>query len=176
MTPNERSTVLRASVPLEQTLLAPTLRLSTRFSVADLMRSDIARREQIDNRPGIHLQPNLCRLATGLEAIIELLGYPIELSSAYRCDLLNARVGGVAGSQHTLGEAADFTCPGFGDALEVSLALHQSTLDFDQCILEFGRWVHVSFRENPRRNTLTIRSASEGYLAGIHDDSGTRRA
>jgi hypothetical protein len=159
-----------------RSVLDPSLRLSARFSVSDLMRSDTARREQIDNRPGTQLHQNLQRLAAGLEAIIELLGHPIEISSAYRCSALNTRVGGVPGSQHALGEAADFTCPRFGDALEVSVALHQSAIDFDQCILEFDRWVHVSFRANPRRNTLTIRSASEGYLAGIVDASGTRHA
>ena len=136
------------------------------------MHSDTAVREHIDNRPGIHLQQNLHRLASGLDTIIELLGYPLEISSAYRCAQLNARVGGVPDSQHTRGEAADFTCPNFGSAIEVSLALARSSLAFDQCILEFGRWVHVSFTEQPRRTTLTIRSAAEGYLAGIHGNEG----
>jgi hypothetical protein len=29
-------------------------------------------------------------------------------------------------------------------------------IPFDQCILEFGRWCHISFTRNPRRQALVI--------------------
>lgn len=42
------------------------------------------------------------------EEIRELIGYPMHVTCAYRCKMHNIDVGGVLGSQHTLGRAMDF--------------------------------------------------------------------
>jgi hypothetical protein len=114
----------------------------------------------------------LKRLAAGLESVQALLGAPLEISSGYRCAALNEAVGGSATSQHLLGLAADFACPGFGPPLEVARAIQRSGLEFDQCILEYGRWVHLSFGEPARRRLLTIYDEEKGYLAGLRDEDG----
>ena len=38
-------------------------------------------------------------------------GYPLYINSGYRCEKHNKEVGGVANSQHCLGNAADIACP-----------------------------------------------------------------
>jgi hypothetical protein len=45
-------------------------------------------------------------------------------------------------------------------------------MDFDQCILEYGRWVHLSFSDAPRRRVLTIYDDEKGYVAGLWDEEG----
>lgn len=47
------------------------------------------------------------RLVEALQTLRDLLERPIIINSDCRCERHNAEVGGVAGSQHTLGIAAD---------------------------------------------------------------------
>lgn len=118
--------------------------------------------------------PNLRRLARGLDEVRRLLGHRLRISSGYRCPELNAAVGGARASQHCEGLAADFECPAFGTPLEIAVAIQRSTIAFDQCILEFGRWVHVSFSDAPRRRVLTIYDDGAGYREGLVDAAGRR--
>jgi putative chitinase len=144
-------------------------RLSRYYTLARLAHSDTAARRGIDNAPPAALLPNLRLLARGLDRVRRLLGHPLEISSGYRCPELNALVGGVPTSQHALGLAVDFTCPGFGSPLAVARALRDSDIAFDQCIYEFAEWIHLSFGPAPRRRVLTIYDAREGYLEGLVD-------
>ena len=162
MTPGER-------------LLPVTMRpmqLSPNFSLDDLVYSETAEQNGIDNTPPPEIVENLKRLAAGLEAVRALLGGPLEISSGYRCAALNQAVGGSSTSQHLHGLAVDFACPAFGSPLEIARAIQRSGLEFDQCILEYGRWVHLSFSDAPRRRLLTIYDEERGYLAGLRDESG----
>ena len=59
-------------------------------------------------------------------------------------------------SQHMTGQAADIIVPRFGNPTEVAAALRDSGIEYDQLILEFGRWVHVSFGPKPRHQALII--------------------
>ncbi|MCZ7566916.1 MAG: D-Ala-D-Ala carboxypeptidase family metallohydrolase [Burkholderiales bacterium] len=147
-------------------------RLSHHFSLAGLTRSETARRHGIDNRPPPEIVPNLRLLACGLDEVRQLLGHRLRVSSGYRCPALNAAVGGARTSQHCEGLAADFECPAFGTPLEIVAALRRSSIAFDQCILEFGRWVHVSFSRAPRRRVLTIYDDGMGYREGLFDTDG----
>jgi zinc D-Ala-D-Ala carboxypeptidase len=94
----------------------------------------------------------------------------LKINSGYRAEALNARVGGVPNSQHCLGMAADVVCPAFGSPHDLACAIAQLPCEFDQLILEFGKWVHVSVApldQLPRRECLSIFSKDEGYLEGI---------
>jgi len=162
MTPGER-------------LLPVTMRpmqLSPNFSLSQLVYSETAEKNGIDNTPPPEIVDNLKRLAAGLESVRALLGAPLEISSAYRCAALNEAVGGSGASQHLQGLAVDFCCPAFGTPLEIAREIQRSGLEFDQCILEYGRWVHLSFSDAPRRRLLTIYDEDEGYLAGLLDEQG----
>ena len=147
------------------------MQLSPNFSLAELVYSETAERSGIDNTPPPEIVENLRRLAQGLESVRVLLGAPLEISSGYRCAALNEAVGGSSASAHVQGLAADFACATFGTPLEVAQAIQRSGLEFDQCILEFGRWVHLSFSDVPRRRLLTIYDEKEGYLAGLLDEA-----
>jgi len=150
--------------------------LAPNFPLALLVRSETAEQQGIDNSPPPEVIENLKVLAAGLEQVQALLGHPLEISSGYRCPALNAAVGGSTASQHVQGLAADFVCPDFGPPLDVARAIGHSTIAFDQCILEFGSWVHLSFSAQPRIRLLTIYDSNEGYLAGLWDIAGNRVA
>ncbi len=147
-------------------------RLSRHVTLGGLTRSAVARRQGIDNTPPPEVIGNLRMLARGLDEVRRLLGRRLHITSGYRCPQLNAAVGGAPASQHTQGLAADFECPSFGTPLDIVAAIQRSPIDFDQCILEFGRWVHISFSPTPRRRVLTIYDSREGYLEGLRDPSG----
>lgn len=161
--------------------MKPSLKLSEHFTLAEFERSATATKYGIDNRVPPALIPALQQLC---QTILEPLrtfasqssplggdprGASIIISSGYRCNQLNIKVGGVYASQHTLGEAADIQLPkapytDWDDNLhhtDMDIAhrwfdfLEHHT-DFDQLILETsnGRdyWIHVSCRRNRERN------------------------
>lgn len=148
--------------------------LSRYFSLEQLVYSDTALERGIENRPSPEVIENLRLLATGLDNVQDLLGHPLQISSGYRCPALNEAVGGTARSQHCMGLAADFDCPAYGTPMDIARALAASDIRFDQCIMEFGRWVHLSFAPEPRRRVLTIYDSAQGYLAGLVDRDGTQ--
>ena len=152
------------------------MRLTRNFSLEQLIYSETAERERIDNTPGPDVIENLRRLALGLEQVQALIGFPLEISSAYRCPELNSLVGGTETSQHTKGQAADFTCAEFGPPLDIIKAVRDSGIEFDQCILEYAQWVHLSFSKTPRVKVLTIYDPKEGYLDGLWDQRGNQIA
>lgn len=146
------------------------LRLSEHFTLDELTLSQEAARRGISNIPSRDAITNLTDLANLLEDVRALLGCPILISSGYRSSELNKAIGGATTSRHVFGLAADFTAPRYGSPLAVAKAIAASDLPFDQVIHEFGRWVHLGLSppgEPHRRQTLTIRSAAEGYLQGL---------
>ena len=148
------------------------MRLTQNFSLEQLIYSETAVRERIDNTPRADVVDNLRLLAEGLERVHMLTGFPLEISSGYRSPELNRRVGGAKFSQHTQGLAADFTCAEFGPPVDIIKAIRDSDIEFDQCILEYAKWVHISFSKVPRGKVLTIYDPEEGYLDGLRDESG----
>ena len=78
------------------------------FSISELTRSDTARKYVIDNTPNEEVKKNLEKLVKNiLDPLREHYGYPIHISSGYRCPELNKKVGGTRTSQHLSGRAAD---------------------------------------------------------------------
>ena len=146
------------------------MNLSPHFTLEELTASDVALRRSIDNRAPPHVVDNLRSLASGLEAVRRLLGFPISINSGYRCTALNAAVGGARSSAHLLGFACDFTCPGFGAPIDVVRESARSKLRFDQLIQE-GTWVHLSFDVQLRGDVLTAHFGPGGttYTRGLQD-------
>ena len=133
---------------------------SPNFSMDELTHSDTAARHGIDNTPNENEKDNLYKLAMELENVRKLLNNkPIFCSSGYRCLALNELLGSKRTSAHIKGLATDFTCRQFGTPNEIVFALINSDIPYDQVILEFDRWVHLSFCEDektPRRQALVI--------------------
>ncbi|OGT54233.1 MAG: peptidase M15 [Gammaproteobacteria bacterium RIFCSPHIGHO2_12_FULL_63_22] len=146
------------------------MQLSQHFTLDELTRSDYAIRHGIDNTPSAEVLANIGMLAAGLEGVRAVLAVPVHVSSGYRCAKLNSAIGGSKSSAHMQGLAADFTCPQFGTPADVARVLVESKLriGFDQLILE-GRWVHVSFSDEPRYEVLTAHfgNGPTTYTKGI---------
>lgn len=85
------------------------------------------------------------RLVNLLQKLRDKLGKPVNINSAYRCTKHNTAVGGVAGSNHVKGKAADIIVPGVG-AAEVAKAAE--SVGFKGIILYTKKkFVHVAVRD-----------------------------
>jgi len=133
------------------------MRLSPHFSLEELTHSDIAVRLGIDNTPTVEVIDNLTFLAGELEYVRDILGHPMLVSSGFRCNALNDHLGSKRTSSHTQGLAVDFICPSFGNPRSVVSAIVMANINYDQVILEYDRWVHLSFKQvDPRKQALII--------------------
>jgi hypothetical protein len=131
--------------------------LSSHFTLEEMTLSQAAERLGLDNTPTPEALAALKKTCLGLEAVrMRLGGAPVVISSGYRSPEVNAAVGGAKTSQHLKGEAADFTAPQFGSPRAICDALADSDVPFDQLILEYGRWVHISFADKHRHEVLQI--------------------
>lgn len=127
------------------------MQLSKHFSLEEMTVTQI---RGANNTPPDALIPALRDTAERMEAVRDLLGHPIIVSSGYRSPEVNKAVGGAPTSAHIGGRAVDFICPGAGTPKEVAAQIAASLIDFDQCIQE-GTWVHVSFDPKMRGEVLT---------------------
>ncbi len=151
----------------------PPLYISLHFTLDELTASQMAARTGIDNTPPADVLENLRRTAMALEHVRSILGFPVMVSSGYRCPQLNAAIGGSKRSAHLRGLAADFTVPAYGSPHKIARVLAASELPFDQLIHEYGRWVHLGLADEgqrPRRQLLSI-FAGTGYLSGIRAEA-----
>ena len=133
------------------------MRLSKHFSLEELTHSDTAVRLDIDNTPTVEVIDNLTFLSEKLEDVRALLRNPMLVSSGFRSLILNRHLGSRDTSSHVKGLAVDFISPSFGNPEAIVRAIVESDIQYDQVILEFNRWVHLSFaKENPRLQALII--------------------
>ena len=131
--------------------------LTDNFRLSEFTNSQTAERQGIDNTPPPAVIEALRKTAAHMEQVRTLLGgKAIVISSGYRSPALNKSIGGAATSQHTKGEAVDFTCPAFGKTADLVKAIKASSIEYDQVILEFNRWVQISFTGKPRKQALII--------------------
>lgn len=95
-----------------------------------------------------------------LDPARERLGKPIRVNSGYRCAKHNREVGGVAASQHLLGEAADIA-PVNSEKGKVKIELERLVRiikelgAFDQMIV-YPAFVHVSYKRIGRNRKQII--------------------
>lgn len=140
--------------------------LSPHFALEELMASQTASREGLDNTPPPEALANLRITAHKMEAVRALLAHPILVSSGYRSPAVNKAAHGAINSAHMTGNAVDFTCWTYGDPLTICRMLAASALMFDQVIQE-GTWVHISFDPRNRRQVFTKTPA--GYSHGLQE-------
>ncbi len=126
------------------------------FDLNELSRSNTALRLGIDNTPPKAAEEALEALAEQLlDPVRERWGAPLIVSSGFRSAALNRAVGGVARSQHMLGEAADITTGSYEGNRRLFEMIAGSELDFDQLIDESGySWLHVSYRRGRNRRQI----------------------
>lgn len=133
------------------------MRLSKNFTLDELTVSQEAVRSGLKNRPNAEQVERLRRLCEAvLQPLRNALRQPVVVTSGYRSPTINRRIGGSSSSQHCRGEAADIIVPGVAPA-EVVALIRTLGLPVDQCIEEFGAWVHVSHGPRQRRQYLVAR-------------------
>ena len=140
--------------------------LSNDFSLHEMLASQVATRygytEQFE--PPQKIVFNLKLLCVHvLQPLRNELGYPLLVSSGYRCPRLNEQIGGSRNSQHLQGKAVDLidVYNGNSHLLQAIVGLN---LPFDQVINEFGlAWVHVSYDAfRTRQHVLESGSDADG--------------
>jgi zinc D-Ala-D-Ala carboxypeptidase len=123
--------------------------LTANFSLAELTRSEAADRNGWDNTPNEHEIGNLKRLAALLQQVKTAVGgKPVMINSGFRSKQVNDSVGSKDSSQHRIGCAADIRVPGMKPR-EVVEACIAAGVPFDQIILEFDSWTHISVPNLP---------------------------
>lgn len=136
------------------------MQLSDHFSLEELTFSEKASRLGLDNRPDASEVENLrllCRFI--LEPLRLAIAKPIVINSGFRAPAVNKAVGGAATSHHLSGRAADIRVVGM-KPIDVCRMVRSLALPYEQCILEYGSWCHVSiplFNVPPSRECLTAK-------------------
>ena len=152
------------------------MKLSKNFTIAEYIKSQTATRKDIDNSLSEdHLESAKLLFAKVVQPVREQWGVTV-INSGYRSPALNKAVGGSSKSQHCKSEAVDLECVGASNA-EVAQWI-ESTLEFDQLILEFytpgdprSGWVHVSYKESNNRKSVLTASKIKGktvYSKGLN--------
>lgn len=124
------------------------------FKMSELIYSETAIKNNVNNMPDINSLDNMLNLIYYcLQPARELLGAPMIITSGYRNPLVNRLVGGVNSSQHTKGQAADFTVSGITPSQIISI-IKTSKIEFDQLINEYDKWVHISYNKGKNRREV----------------------
>ena len=153
------------------------MQLSTHITLDEFTESTTARRRSINNDLPIELHTQAKATAAMLERIRSHLcslsgkSIPINITSGYRCLLLNQAIGSRSTSDHVQALACDFKAPEFGDAHAVSKALSTvvDVLSIGQLIFEFSSWVHVSTRIPDKIINRILTIDGLGVRAGIRE-------
>jgi zinc D-Ala-D-Ala carboxypeptidase len=148
------------------------MELSKNFSLAEMVKSQTAERKGIPNEPrNNHVKAMKLLCENILQPIRDEFG-SFVVSSGYRSPELCIAIGSSIDSQHAKGEAADFEVAGV-DNYKLAKWIEEN-LPFDQLILECytggnSGWVHCSYVENGRGETLTY-NKQNGYVHGLKED------
>lgn len=127
------------------------MRLSKNFTLEEFTRSDAAKRLGIKNTPSPDEIENLRLLCEHiLQPLREAWGDMLFINSGYRKEALNKAVGGVTGSQHTKGQAADVRC---SNPIKLLQTLKDLNIPFDQAIV-YPSFLHISYDKNGNRNQV----------------------
>jgi hypothetical protein len=147
------------------------MKISTHLNLAEVTRSDSAKRHGIDNTPTAEHLENFKLLAEKVFEPIRLhFKTPIFISSGYRSKALNDFIKGSASSQHCKGQAIDIDMDGSKGGVTNKMVFDfiVSRLEWDQIIWEFGTdsnpdWVHVSYVKtgNRKQKLKAVRSGGK---------------
>lgn len=141
------------------------MKLSNYVSLAEVTKSDTAKRRGISNEPTPEHLENLKTICTEVfDKIREHFGVPIYISSGYRSEALNKAIGGSKNSDHNLGRALDLDQDNRGNGITNMEVFEfiKDNLEFDQLIAEGSNgdgdmnWVHVGYRKGANRKQIII--------------------
>ena len=144
-------------------------RLSQHFTLGELCKTSA--KTQDGNIPShVHIE-NLKRLCGWLEELRRRWNNiygdgddPIVINSAYRSEAVNKAVGGVKGSNHLTGCAADIRVAGIEQLIRYATILldisDESCEDFDELLIERSPkgsyWLHFAVRPSGNRRKVAF--------------------
>lgn len=148
------------------------MKLSEHLDLAEVIKSDSAKRKGLSNMPTPEHLENFKKLAVNVfEPIRKHFGVPIHISSGYRSKELNALIGGVKTSDHLFGMAIDLDQQGHGSGVTNKQVFDfiKANLKFKQLIWEGGTkqepdWVHVSYDEKNLKNEVLLATLVKGKM------------
>jgi hypothetical protein len=146
------------------------MQLSEHLSLAEVTRSETAKRKGVSNMPTEAHITNFKLLAEKVfEPIRNHFGKPIHISSGYRSEALNKAIGGAKSSQHCSCEAIDIDMDGSAHGITNKMVFDyiKDNLEFDQLIWEFGTstnpdWVHVSYESTGKQRKQILKAVKSG--------------
>ena len=146
------------------------MNLSKSFTLNELVKSQTAEREGINNNPSQAQMESLTNLCENiLQPVRDHFGKPVTVSSGFRSGELCLKIGSSLKSQHTAGQAADFEI--FGISNQDVAHWIDKNLNYDQMILEFWNpedknsgWVHCSYKSTEENR--------KEFLRAYRDDNG----
>lgn len=139
------------------------MKLSEHLELAEVVRSESAKRIGISNMPTPEHIENLKKLAEHIfEPIRNNFRCPIFISSGYRSKELNASIKGSSStSDHCFGRAIDLDQQGHTQGITNKQVFEyiKDNLKFKQLIWEGGTdeeadWIHVSYDEHNLKNEV----------------------
>ena len=142
-------------------------RVSKYISYKEATKSNTAIKYGIHNVPNPDQWAAMQKLGTEVfDKVREHFGKPLYVSSFFRSEELNAKIGGSKTSQHCKGEAIDIDADVFGGVTNKEIFDYiKENLDYDQLINEFDySWIHVSFvsTEKNRKRCLSATKNRQG--------------
>ena len=155
---------------MQEVTINKQARLSEHFTLGEMCKTSAKAAD--GNIPShVHIE-NLKRLCGWLEMLRDEWNRrygegddPIIINSGYRSESVNKAVGGVKGSNHLTGCAADIRVAGMEQALRYAVILLDisdlSREDFDELLLERSPrgtyWLHFAVRPPSQENRRKIR-------------------
>jgi hypothetical protein len=143
------------------------MQLSKNLSLAEMIRSESAKRNGISNMPTEEHLTNMKKLAINVfQPIREHFNVPIHISSGYRSLELNKAIKGSKTSQHCTGEAIDIDMDGTKVTNKQVFDYIKNNIVFDQMIWEFGTdsnpdWVHVSYESSGKQRKQILKATKK---------------
>ena len=140
------------------------MQLSKNLTLAEVIRSETAKRKGISNMPTPEHIENFKKLAVNVfQPIRDPFGVSIHISSGYRSKALNTAIGGSLSSQHCRGEAIDIDMDGTDITNAQIFHFIKDNLIWDQMIWEFGTdknpdWVHVSYKSTGKQRKQILKA------------------
>lgn len=127
--------------------------MNLNFKISELIHSDLAIQNNINNMPDINALDNMLELIFHcLQPIRNLIKKPIIITSGFRNQQINFLAGGALNSQHKEGRAADFIIKGMTPKQIIEI-IKNSDIEYDQLIDE-RTWVHISFNKGNNRKQI----------------------
>lgn len=141
------------------------IQLVPHFSLNELAGTSVVKFQKKNLEEAKKQMGKMYMLAGFAERVREIVGYPLIVTSGFRCTGLNNYLGGALVSQHLLCEAIDIVCKKM-TVKGMYNKIKASDLKYDQMIIETNKsgaeWLHISI--GSRKQRLQYKDGKYTYL------------